>query len=663
MTALAQYLLASRPITAVSGGNSDPFDAAALPINAFFSSLIQFWRVGYMSNFWPPHIYLNPTHRTSQMTDSWIRSMVVQNPAMLHGLFAGSLSFATNYLPQTGETPLLWARGIHHHGKCLEETRARLAQPSVPHEEALSMIQQTMCFSFHCQDLDSCQVHRIAAMKLFENLDRGLDSLHPVLKHLLVLCDSLVAGHVPKRTSFDAAAWAPPSWAEDDSLRPFDELFTFDAQIHRPNDIAVCLLVEDGLEDTTYCPGLLDLLTLHREALAANELAFSLSNTPGSPLTGIPAPASGSRRERADPIYNWLSLRQYALNCFSANMYIDIVESEDQEKPLASRLRRVFHSCILLATSYMFQFTMRSTMNVTSMGYIPYHHLRTRLELLMTLMSQFRRTQTAVGGGINPIPTDALLFLFFCGAALEEYDAPNRRMSSQQTAQTGFNPSPVSEHPGDFLDEHWFSMHFAMVLERMGLQNWEAARSILRRFLYVDRVLDRFVQVLFTRKLEFLAALVAGPASSSAVGIPGGMTAGATDPYPGLMATGQQHRGSLQGMDMPVAAPVSLAGLSTEHINPILGPTPISLGTTAPQFAAAWWWDDLDAGEPFELDMDMEVPMDREIGSGGPSRGSGGSGHESQETGGPEGDEQLQIFDEAVRLKERDDERYGSLWE
>ena len=129
--------------------------------------------------------------------------MVINNPALLHGLFAGALSYITNYLPLMDNTPLLWARAIHHYGKMSRETRIQLARPGVGAEQALILIHGMTNVSFHCQDLDSCQVHRTASIRLLHSVDGGLDSLQPVLKYILVLCDSLIASHVPKRPSLD----------------------------------------------------------------------------------------------------------------------------------------------------------------------------------------------------------------------------------------------------------------------------------------------------------------------------------------------------------------------------------------------------------------------------------------------------------------------------
>ncbi|OQU95075.1 hypothetical protein CLAIMM_01338 [Cladophialophora immunda] len=626
---------ASPVILIPSSGASDPSVAGPLSPDTFFNSVLQFWRLCYMSNFWPAHIYFNPSHRAVQFTDGWIRTMVINNPAMLHGLFSGALSYITNYLPPTDNTPMLWARAIHHYGKCLEETRAQLARPGIGTEEALSLIHGMTTFSFHCHDLESCQVHRAASMRLLQSLERGLEALHPVLKYLLILCDSLTASHVPRRPSMDIESWAPKPWAEEPSLRPLDHLFSFDSHVYEETDNAIFLLADHG-EDNDGTRNLLELINWHREALAANELAFALADTSGSPTI-----SDEGGLDRADLIYTWLSLRQYALSCLSTHMYMDLLESEDHEQSLLAQMLRVFHASIVLATSYMFQFVMRYGMNAPSMAYIPYHHLRTRLDLLMALMSQYRRIQASGAGKsrsgrgpTNPVPTDALLFLFFAGAVVEESDGPNRVQTPHHITRPGVIPSPSVEHPGDIINERWFSVHFAMVLQRLNIEAWENVRRVLKRFVYAERVLDRFLQVLVTRKLEFLAALVVGvpdhvPAGGVGFfgepGVAGPTRQGTSSSSqrrrrPSRQSSFQmpaQHQAPLQpaGTSVPTTLPLSPSSPNLDDgldSLPLFGPTPVSLSATVPNTAADWWQDmgyEMGVQEDFSMDLDMQLSM------------------------------------------------------
>ncbi|KAJ9611314.1 hypothetical protein H2200_004498 [Cladophialophora chaetospira] len=630
--ALAQLTISASP-SSMSPGGPGP---SGLPSDSFFNSVLHFWRLAYMSNFWPAHIYLNTSHKAVHFTDGWLRDMVINNPAMLHGLFAGALSYITNYLPPTENTPMLWARAIHHYGKCLEETRVELARPGIGTEQALSLVHGMTTFSFHCQDLESCQVHRTASMRLLQNLEGGLESVHPVLKYLLILVDSLIAGHVPKRPSIDLDSWSPKPWAEDVSLRPFDSMFGFDPQLSCRTDMTVFLLYSDPKMDD-YSDDLLELINWHREALVANELAFNLTHTSPAGSPGITESGIGEVRDRADPIYTWLSLRQYTLSCLTSGMFADLLEDDNHEPSLSSQLHRTYHACVALATSYLFQFVMRRDMDAPCMAYIPYHHLRTQLELLLALMSQFRRTSisSATPGGpgrgaVNPIPTDGLLFLFFAGALGEEYDGPSRVRTAHSIARAGVIASPTLEHPSDLINERWFSVHFSMILQRLNVDTWENARSILKRFVYQERVLDHYLQFIVARKLEFLAALVGG--------VPGQVTPGGTGFFGGLGASsssrppGPSRRSSSQipiqsapiprqqSMDMPMSMPMTLPGATsllspgqTYEGLPGFGHSAVSLSEAVPATAADWWQDigyGYGGEEDFSMDLDMHLSMD-----------------------------------------------------
>ncbi|EXJ59773.1 hypothetical protein A1O7_03920 [Cladophialophora yegresii CBS 114405] len=606
-----------------------------LPSDTFFNSVLQFWRLNYMSNFWPAHVYLNPSHQAVQCTDSWIRNMVINNPAMMHGLFSGALSYITNYLPPTENTPMLWARAIHHYGKCLEETREQLSRPGIGTEQALSLIHGMTTFSFHCQDLESCQVHRTASMRLLQNLDGGLESVHPVLKCLMILCESLIASHVPIRPAMDIGAWAPKPWAQENSLRSFDGIFTFDARSSRQTDIAVFLLSSDD-QVTDHSEDILELINWHREALAANELGFRLAHSSEAASPEIVGSGVGDWQDQDNPIYAWLSLRHHALSCLSSNMFVDLLEVEDQDQSLPSQLHRAYHACVLLASSYLTQFVLRRDTDAPSMAYVPVHHFRTQLELLLTLMSQFRRSSatragpnTTERGPSNPIPTDGLLFLFFAGALFEESDGPSRVRAAHHIARAGVIASPVTEHPVDLINERWFSVHFAMVLQRLDLDSWQDAQRVLKRFVYADRVLDTLLEVLVARKLEFLAALVARVPSDIPAGEAGFFGAqkspnlarqGATSPFRPPVVSHQSplqvpaHHGlHLQGssMSMPLSLPGVVPSVDPDEASdtvPMFGPMHLSHSGGVP-LATAYWWEDTGYGLEDEEDAFMDLEM------------------------------------------------------
>jgi len=465
---ISQFIVPARPTTLLGNGNSDPFDAAAVPIQAFFNYLVQFWRAGYMSNFWPAHMASDPYHTVSQVIDHWIRAKVISNPAMLHGLFAGALSFTTNFLPQTAETPIFWARGVHHHGKCLELTRAQLAG-LVNSEDALSMIHQTTTYSFHCQDFETCRMHHIAMKRIIDGLG-GLTLLQPVVKALMILCDTVTASHGPRRPQFDVSHWAPGGWSEEAALRPFDALLQmhYDPRLYQRSDDALFL------SNDPFFARLRVHLSLHREALAAEELAGVLTE---------------QQKGRADPIYEWFSLRQHALTCYSTQLYRDLVDLETPSSPL--HLQQVFQSCFCLATNYMFQFIIHSA-TLIGMAYTPFYHLRTRLTLLLQLLA-------AQTGPRLPYE-EALLWMFFVGACSEESQGPSRRAATRSALA-------LTAGPVHLVEDRWFSIYLALLVNRLGLTNWNEAQRILRRFLYREKVCDRLLQVLLAQKEDLLADL------------------------------------------------------------------------------------------------------------------------------------------------------------
>lgn len=533
-----------------------------------------------MSNFWPAAIYLDPTHEIPQLVDDWIRTAVTSNPAMLHGLFAGTLSFITNYLPASAATPVLWARGMHHHGKCLEFTRSRLAMPDVSDEEALGMIHQSTTFSFHCGDFDASTVHRVASARILNTLEHGLESVNPVLKSLLIVCDTLIATHKPKRPSLDVEFWAPGSWHDEDSLRPFDASFDFDPSDYTQSDRTLLFFTEPvyGPESEDITVQVQGLVNLQREALWACDLAARLTASEGV--------------ASADPIYNWLSLRHYALVCHCASLYMDMVETEPDPHtiPLSLQLRTVLPSCILLATTYSFQLIMRCSMESHCISYIPFQHLRNRLTLMMTLMGEARRMQPA---DMIRVPTETLLFLFFAGAVAEEIN--EQLLLSPFADQGQYGGAPSAPAPANLLHMRWFSVHFSMVLQRLSITDWEAAQDVLGKFVYDERTMERHVHVLVGKRSEFLGVLAGGGGVGGRQSVgQGGRTGGGA--MPDRSFPGQQDPGASSSSQV---FPPMLNSQYQESV-PAMPPVSALSPITGQDFAAGFW-------EHMGLGMDLEA--------------------------------------------------------
>lgn len=603
-TSLQSQILVSIMHHTVSSGTSttpqgpdplDPFSAAALPISAFFQSLLQFWRVGYMANFWPAAIYMDPRHEVPQLVDGWIRDFVTSNPAMLHGLFAGTLSFITNYLPTSEATSVLWARGMHHHGKCLEFTRARLAMPNVSGEEALGMIHQSTTFSFHCGDFDASSVHRVASARILDTLDHGLESVHPVLKSLLIICDTLIASHKPKRPSLDVESWAPGSWHDEDMLRPYDDDFDFDPSDYTQSDRDLFLFMgpvygSEGPADITI--QVQGLINLEREALCACDLAARLTSSEGV--------------ASADPIYHWLALRHYALASRGANLYMDMVEDEPEPPTitLPLHLRRVFPSCILLASTYTFQLIMRSSMGGHCTAYIPFHHLRNRLTLMMTLLGEGRRMQLEE---TIRIPTETLLFLFFAGAVAEEIVGLRYSPSADSSLN---NPglTPATAGPANLLHFRWFSVHFSMVLQRLGTTDWRAAQDVLAKFVYDERTMGGHVRALFAKRSEFLSVLSVGEGGGREG--PPSATQGDAGASSGPSFLGQQSTGTGTGASASSSQTFPPAS-SCEYLQTAPGmPAVSALSPIAGPDFAAGFWEHMGLGMDADADVEFEEPGD-----------------------------------------------------
>ena len=68
----------------------------------------------------------------------------------------------------------------------------------------------------------------------------------------------------------------------------------------------IVFLLDSDVETHDYRENILELIGWHREALASNELTFTLAHSSAAALSHFIDPALGDRRDRADPMYTRL---------------------------------------------------------------------------------------------------------------------------------------------------------------------------------------------------------------------------------------------------------------------------------------------------------------------------------------------------------------------
>ncbi|KIX02671.1 uncharacterized protein Z518_08613 [Rhinocladiella mackenziei CBS 650.93] len=204
----------------------------------------------------------------------------------------------------------------------------------------------------------------------------------------------------------------------------------------------------------------------HREFMAARSLAGKL--------------LQGKRDDAADEIFSWLHRRRLALSSWTMQLYCDIVETITPQTRMSRTVRRQLQACICLAVSYGMSFVYSFTLPLQKwLLYIPIQHLRSQVEILVQYMSK-RGTLTSSSSSNEPRTSlshhEPLPYLFLVGAC------------------AGQISDDAGKRPELLVDRRWHSTRFARISQLLGLRTWREAQKILKRFIYQEGVMDRFVE-------------------------------------------------------------------------------------------------------------------------------------------------------------------------
>jgi len=117
--------------------------------------------------------------------------------------------------------------------------------------------------------------------------------------------------------------------------------------------------------------------------------------------------------------------------------------------------------------------------------YIPVQHLRPQVEILLDYMTKRGMLPTSnpnlAARSIAPWVShhEPLLFFFFVGACAEQVS------------------DEAGKRPELLVDARWHSTRFIEVAHLLGLRTWKEAQRVLKRFVYQEGVMGRFVEGLF----------------------------------------------------------------------------------------------------------------------------------------------------------------------
>ncbi|OAP61245.1 hypothetical protein AYL99_03446 [Fonsecaea erecta] len=455
------------PLTLLGNGSSDPFAAAALPINALDNNLIQFWELRFMRSLWPSGI---SAASSKAARSAWVEELreAIASQVQLHAMFAGASIYVSRIMHQSPLKSKILSTALRHKIACLSSLQG-LVNGRALGINTLKGAYLAAMMHFFAGEFPESRTHS-EAVRLLVAEGGGLGQLPWTLVLRIVLMDNLSSHLFMRPPSFAIWEWDPGPWNQ----QPF-------ANSQRVLDVAraqsrdMPLLKGEAIFHKSLDSSLRHYLAGHREILLSRHIAQALN-----PNDGGGCDTNASDTKTADAIQSWVHVRRYAVSAFCMLMYHDIVDRYSRYTNMSARRRLEYEleKSLCLAFEYCQRTIFVFSWERIAM-YIPFHHLRAELTLVLQHLSELERLEEY---------GEVLLYLFFVGAVAEEL---GDRFFTDESRDRG-------------LSEGWFSRHMAALGGKIGVFEFENSKRLFQLFLYDAPVLDPVLETLLAKRDIFL---------------------------------------------------------------------------------------------------------------------------------------------------------------
>ncbi|KIX96833.1 uncharacterized protein Z520_07553 [Fonsecaea multimorphosa CBS 102226] len=456
------------PLTLLGNGGSDPFAAAALPINALNNHLIQFWELRFIRSLWP-----SGTSAAAAKTarSAWVEELqgAIASRAQLHAMFAGASIYVSRTMQQSPLKKKMLSAALEHKIACISLLKGLVNARALEINTIKGAYLAAMMHFFAGEFLES-RTH-FEAVRLMVAEAGGLGQLPWTLVLRIVVMDNMSAHLFLRPPKFAIWEWDPGPWNQQSfahSRRVLD--------IARSQCRNVPLLKSEETFHKKLDAALRHYLASHREILFSRNIAHALAPNDGGGNDIVTPDA-----ETADEIQSWAHARRYVVSAFCMVMYHDIVDRYSRYTNMSARRRLEceLEKTLCLAVEYCQRIIFLFTWEQIAI-YVPFHHLRAGLSRVLEYVSE-------LGDGLEE-HGQVLLYLFFVGAVAEEL------------GDVFF----ADENRNRGLSELWFSRHMAALGEKIGVSGFEDSKRVFQLFLYDAPVLDPVLETLLAKRDIFL---------------------------------------------------------------------------------------------------------------------------------------------------------------
>ncbi|ETI21778.1 hypothetical protein G647_05847 [Cladophialophora carrionii CBS 160.54] len=291
-------------------GNSDPFNATAVPFSAFDLALVKDDRVSVIDVCWPAEISMRG-NRAILVAETW-KSMpsILDAPAVAHAIISHShYSRAVRYQIQgrrdqnamvlAEKHKMLAVRGLRD----LLENYRQNGRSDLLVEIRKASAQLSAC-GIISGDVASAQVHFVG-VKMVVDMMGGLKSMLPFQSEALLFSQVACAWFNRQRPVFHPDEWNPPSWPEFSRSLPKPLSSTVDHGIHPTPDGCTA----DTFQPSAMSPKVSSVVKELRDLLHLEEVKIALAAT---------------KSDMAEPVFRWSVLRKLAIRARNLILWCDL---------------------------------------------------------------------------------------------------------------------------------------------------------------------------------------------------------------------------------------------------------------------------------------------------------------------------------------------------
>lgn len=413
------------PYQVIGHGAADPFAATALPINAFYGGLIDYFQQSFT--------FRSMERLCRNSGTRWI-SKLICDKATMHGLYANALFLAARLSHDDDDRKEMMVSAWKHQNFTIAATRDRIQRKENLSQVAFATISLLMC-AYNVGDWASYKTH-LNGMTSVVQLVGGYVSIDYVLQLLLLVGELQSSSHMLTRPAISSQAWPRQDWHK--YYTAVDVEPSLDARNRlSPEEIPTTKAIHSEVWEIFR-----EIRDLHRSSVLSTQHA-------------APNPSTHSSTVQSSLQFRYHFVNISLLNCYCSLQ--DMHDGNGGAKAEALNLSRAFLVALMCCHQLLYHAIVDPS--VVRMGYIPFFHIREHLRKLGCLCQD--------PSSLQPEIVDLLMWIAFIGA----YDEVSRGGAVDPLSVQGPNTT-------DFLK-------LASLRHKNGRFH-TGARATLERFLYFD---------------------------------------------------------------------------------------------------------------------------------------------------------------------------------